>query len=145
MDKETGGRNSGGAGNTMRKTFLPYGLHDVDESDIKAVAETVRSAWITTGPKIGEFEEKVAKYVSAGHGIAVNSGTAALEIAVSSLGLPEGSEVITTPFTFVATSNSIVYNRLKPVFGEKKKGHVQKKPKEKKKKKKKKDKGNTFF
>jgi len=100
----------------MRKRLLPYGLHYIDKEDIKEVVKVLKSNWITTGPKIEEFEKKFADYIGCKFAVAVSSGTAALDIAVASLGIKEGSEVITTPFTFVATSNSIVYNNLKPVF-----------------------------
>ncbi len=100
----------------MSQKFIPYGRHYIDEDDIKEVIEVLKSDWITTGPKIAEFEEAVCGYVNAKFGIAVNSGTSALDIAVASLELPEDSEIITTPFTFVATSNAIIYNNHKPVF-----------------------------
>jgi UDP-4-amino-4,6-dideoxy-N-acetyl-beta-L-altrosamine transaminase len=100
----------------MSERFIPYGLHQIDEDDIDAVVEVLKSDWITTGPKIKEFEDAVCKYIGCKHGVAVNSGTSALDIAVASLELPKGSEIITTPFTFVATSNAIVYNNLTPIF-----------------------------
>jgi len=102
----------------MRKDFLPYGLHDIGEDDIKAVVDILRGNWITTGPTIAEFEKVVAGYVGATHAVAVNSGTAALDIAVGALGLKPGDEAITTPLTFAATSNALVYNGVKPVFAD---------------------------
>jgi len=96
--------------------FIPYGLHSIDEEDIDETIKVLRSDWLTTGPKVKEFEEALCKYVECKHAVAVNSGTSALDIAVQSLNLPKKSEVITSPFTFVATSNSILYNNLKPVF-----------------------------
>lgn len=101
----------------MRKTFLPYALHWIDDEDIEEVVKVLKSDWITTGPKIKEFEDSVCEYVDCKYGIAVNSGTSALDIAVACLGLESG-EVITTPFTFVATANSILFNGLKPVFAD---------------------------
>lgn len=98
--------------------FIPYGLHWIDDDDINEVVKVLKSDWITTGPKIHEFEDAICTYTKTKHCVAVNSGTSALDISVQSLDLPEGSEVITTPFTFVATSNSIIYNRLKPVFAD---------------------------
>ncbi|MFB0500165.1 MAG: UDP-4-amino-4,6-dideoxy-N-acetyl-beta-L-altrosamine transaminase [Candidatus Hadarchaeaceae archaeon] len=100
----------------MRK-FLPYGFHWIDDADIKEVIEVLKSDWIIMGPKVEEFESTICKYIGCKHGVAVNSGTSALDIAVASLGLKEG-EVITTPFTFVATANSILYNGLKLVFAD---------------------------
>ena len=96
--------------------FIPYGHQWIDDDDIDEVVNVLKSDWITTGPKIKEFEDALCSYIGCGHCVAVNSGTSALDIAVQSLNLPEGSEVITTPFTFVATSNAILYNGLKPVF-----------------------------
>jgi UDP-4-amino-4,6-dideoxy-N-acetyl-beta-L-altrosamine transaminase len=99
-------------------SFIPYGRQWIDEDDIKAVEEVLKGDWITTGPKVEEFEHKLASYVGAKHAIAVNSGTSALDIAVACLGIEPGSEVITTPFTFVASSNCLIYNNLKPVFAD---------------------------
>ena len=99
-------------------SFIPYGHQWIDEDDIEEVVKVLRSDWITTGPKIEEFENALCKYIGCEYAVAVNSGTSALDIAVQSMGLPDGSEVITTPFTFVATSNAILYNNLKPVFAD---------------------------
>lgn len=101
----------------MRKKFLPYGFHWIDDADIKGVVDVLKSDWIIMGPKVKEFEDAICKYVGCKHGVAVNSGTSALDIAVGSLGLKKG-EIITTPFTFVATVNSILFNNLKPVFAD---------------------------
>lgn len=98
--------------------FIPYGMHWIDEEDISEVANVLRSNWITTGPKIKEFEDALCAYIGCKYCVAVNSGTSALDIAVQSLDLPEGCEIITTPFTFVATSNAIIYNGHKPVFAD---------------------------
>lgn len=98
--------------------MIPYGHQWIDEKDIHEVIETLESDWITTGPKIGEFEAKLCEYVGCDHAVVVNSGTSALDIAFQSLSLPKGSEVITTPFTFVASSNALLYNGLKPVFAD---------------------------
>ena len=102
----------------MDMDFIPYGKQWIDDDDINEVVSVLKSDWITTGPKIKEFEDALCSYIGCRHCVAVNSGTSALDIAVQSLDLPEGSEVITTPFTFVATSNAIIYNGLKPVFAD---------------------------
>ncbi|NAT09961.1 UDP-4-amino-4,6-dideoxy-N-acetyl-beta-L-altrosamine transaminase [ANME-1 cluster archaeon AG-394-G06] len=96
--------------------FIPYGHQWIDEKDIAEVVKVLKSDWITTGPKIAEFEDALSSYIGCKYAVAVNSGTSALDIAVQTLNLPAGSEVITTPFTFVATSNAILYNNLKPIF-----------------------------
>jgi UDP-4-amino-4,6-dideoxy-N-acetyl-beta-L-altrosamine transaminase len=96
--------------------FLPYGHQWIDEEDIEEVVKVLKSDWITTGPNIEEFENALCRYIGCKYAVAVNSGTSALDIAVQTLNFPEGSEVITSPFTFVATSNALLYNSLKPVF-----------------------------
>jgi UDP-4-amino-4,6-dideoxy-N-acetyl-beta-L-altrosamine transaminase len=98
--------------------FLPYGLHSLDEEDIKAVVKALKGDWITTGPTIPEFEQTLCDYIGCKHAIVVNSGTSALDIAIATLKLPPGSEVITTPFTFVASANAILYNNCKPIFAD---------------------------
>ena len=102
----------------MRKDFLPYGLHDISEEDINSVAGILKGNWITTGPTIAAFEKLIADYVGAKYAVAVNSGTSALDIAVGALGLKPGDEAITTPLTFVATSNALIYHGIKPVFAD---------------------------
>ena len=98
--------------------MIPYGHQWIDEDDIEEVVKVLRSDWITTGPKTKEFEDALCMRIGCEYAVVVNSGTSALDIAVQSLGLPKGSEVITTPFTFVATPNAILYNGLKPVFAD---------------------------
>ena len=98
--------------------FIPYGLHCIDDDDINEVIGALKGEWITTGPKIKEFEDALCAYIGTEYCVAVNSGTSALDIAVQSLEMPKRCEVITTPFTFVATSNSIIYNNFKPVFAD---------------------------
>jgi UDP-4-amino-4,6-dideoxy-N-acetyl-beta-L-altrosamine transaminase len=100
------------------QTFLPYGRQWIDEEDIKAVVEVLRSDWITQGPKIAEFEEKFANYCGSKYAVAVSSGTAALHIACLAAGIKSGDEVITSPITFVASSNCILYCGAKPVFAD---------------------------
>lgn len=99
-----------------RESLLPYGRHDIDEQDIQAVIDVLRSDWITTGPKIGEFEEKFAAYTGAAHAVSFSSGTAALHGAAFAAGLERGDEAITTPFSFCATANCILYQGATPVF-----------------------------
>ena len=105
-------------GTPVRKTFLPYGRQSIDESDIQAVVETLRSDWLTTGPKIAEFEEAFAARVGAEHAVSFSSGTAALHAAAFAAGLKAGDEAITTPLSFVATSNCVLYQGATPVFAD---------------------------
>ncbi|HOI12518.1 MAG TPA: UDP-4-amino-4,6-dideoxy-N-acetyl-beta-L-altrosamine transaminase [Methanoculleus sp.] len=98
--------------------FIPYGHQSIDDKDIQSVVEVLKSDWLTTGPTVDLFERELASYAGARHAVAVNSGTSALDIAVQALALPEGSGIITTPFTFAATSNAILYNGHVPVFAD---------------------------
>jgi len=95
---------------------IPYGKHYIDESDIQSVVDVLRHGMLTQGPKVIEFENKIANYVGAKYAVAVANGTAALHLACMALEIGECDEVITTPNTFVATSNSILYVGAKPVF-----------------------------
>jgi UDP-4-amino-4,6-dideoxy-N-acetyl-beta-L-altrosamine transaminase len=105
-------------GKPVRSTILPYGHQWVDEEDIAAVIEVLKSDWVTQGPKVDEFETKVAEYCGAKYAVAVSSGTAALHAACAVIGISEGDEVITTPITFAATANAVVYCGGKPVFAD---------------------------
>lgn len=98
--------------------LIPYGHQSIDDDDVRSVTEVLKSDWLTTGPTVGLFEQELAEYVGTRHAVAVNSGTSALDIAVQALDLPKGSEIITTPFTFAATSNAILYNGHVPVFAD---------------------------
>ena len=88
----------------------------IEEEEINAVIDVMKSGMIAQGPKVIEFEEEFAKFVGAKYGIATNSGTSALHVALLAAGIGEGDEVITTPFTFAATGNSILYTGARPVF-----------------------------
>lgn len=105
-------------GTPVRKTFLPYGRQSIDESDIQAVVEVLRSDWLTTGPKVAEFEEAFAAWVGSKYAISFSSGTAALHGAAYTAGLKPGDEAITTPLTFAATANCILYQGATPVFAD---------------------------
>ena len=105
-------------GTPVRTSFLPYGRQSVDEADIDSVVEVLRSDWLTTGPKVGEFEEAFAARVGATHAISFTSGTAALHAAAFAAGLKAGDEAITTPMTFAATANCVLYQGATPVFSD---------------------------
>jgi perosamine synthetase len=105
-------------GNPVRKTLLPYGHQSISEEDIQAVGDVLRSSWLTTGPKVGEFEEAVAALVGAKHAVSFSSGTAALHGAAFAAGLKPGDEAITTPMTFAATANCVLYQGAAPVFAD---------------------------
>ena len=99
-----------------KEPFIPFALPLIGEEEVEAVSETLRSGWITTGPKVKEFEKAFASYVGARYAVAVNSCTAALHLALEAVGVEEGDEVLTTPFTFAATAEVIRYFKAKPVF-----------------------------
>lgn len=98
--------------------FIPYGHQYIDDEDIQAVVDVLKGDWLTTGPTVSAFEESLCTYTGCTFAVAVNNGTSALDLAVKALDLPDGSEVITTPFTFAATSNALLYNNLIPVFAD---------------------------
>src|SRR5437660_10672939 len=105
-------------GQPVRETLLPYGRQAIDDDDIQAVVETLRSDWLTTGPKVVEFEEAMASWVGAKHAVSFSSGTAALHAAAFAAGLEPGDEAITTPLTFAATANCVLYQGATPVFAD---------------------------
>jgi perosamine synthetase len=105
-------------GTPVRKTLLPYGRQSISEEDIQAVADVLRSDWLTTGPKVAEFEEALAAWVGAKYAVAFSSGTAALHGAAFAAGLKPGDEAITTPLTFAATANCVLYQGARPVFAD---------------------------
>jgi perosamine synthetase len=105
-------------GTPVRETLLPYGRQSIDEADIQAVVDTLRSDWLTTGPKVAEFEEALAAWVGAKHAVAFSSGTAALHGAAFAAGLKTGDQAITSPLTFAATANCILYQGANPVFAD---------------------------
>jgi UDP-4-amino-4,6-dideoxy-N-acetyl-beta-L-altrosamine transaminase len=105
-------------GRPVRSSFLPYGRQTLDENDIQAVVNVLRSDWLTTGPKVAEFEEAFASYVGTQFAVSFSSGTAALHAASFSAGLKPADEAITTPLTFAATANCVLYQGANPVFAD---------------------------
>jgi dTDP-4-amino-4,6-dideoxygalactose transaminase len=99
-----------------RETFLSFQPPAVGEEEIEAVAETIRSGWLTTGPRTAELEQRFAEYCDARHAGALASGTAALHLSLLALDVGPGDEVITTPITWPATANVIVHTGATPVF-----------------------------
>jgi perosamine synthetase len=102
----------------VRQSTLPYGRQSIDEEDIAAVVEVLRSDWLTTGPKVGEFERALADFVGAREAVAVSNGTAALHAAMYAIGIGPGDEVIVPPMTFAATANCVVYQGGTPIFAD---------------------------
>jgi len=100
----------------VRQAFLPYNLPDIEQGEIDEVIDTLRSGWITTGPKTKEFERRFAGYVGARHAIAVNSCTGGLHVALAAAGIGLGDEVIVPTMTFCATANVAVHVGATPVI-----------------------------
>lgn len=98
-------------GQPVRKEFLPYGHQWIDDYDIKAVTDVLKSDWITQGPKVPEFEKLIADYCNSKYAVAFSSGTAALHAASFAVGISNGDEVITTPITFAADGNCVLFQK----------------------------------
>jgi len=99
-----------------KRGFLPYHQPLLGREEEKEVIDTLRSGWITTGPRTKKFEELFARYIGCNHAIGLNSCTAGLHLALVASGIGDGDEVITSPVTFPATANVIVHQRARPVF-----------------------------
>ena len=91
----------------MRDKFLPFALPEVGDTELAEIKEVLDAGWITTGPKVRRFEAEFAAYVGARHAITVNSCTAAMHLALEAIGLQRGDIVLTTPYTFVATTEAM--------------------------------------
>lgn len=98
--------------------LIPYGRQWIDEEDIDAVVEVLRSNWLTTGPKVEEFEKEFASFTGASEAVAVSNGTAALHAIMYVIGIRPGDEVIVSPLTFVATANAVIFQGGRPVFAD---------------------------
>lgn len=98
--------------------MIPYGRQTIEDDDIKAVVDVLKSDWLTQGPKVQEFEEALCAYADANFAVVFSNGTAALQGAYFAAGLNPGDEVVTTPLTFAATSNAALWQGLRPVFAD---------------------------
>ena len=98
--------------------FLPYGRQEIGDADVKAVTLALVSGWLTTGPRVGEFEQAFARHCGAAEGVAVNSGTAALHCAMRAVGVGAYDEVIVPAITFAASANAAIYESATPVFAD---------------------------
>jgi perosamine synthetase len=100
----------------VNNDFLPFHVPEIGDEEIQSVVETLRSGWLTTGAKVKQLEENFAKYVRAAHGVAVNSGTAALHLALEAFGIKERDEVIVPTMTFTASAEVVLYLKARPVL-----------------------------
>src|SRR5713101_2006630 len=103
---------------SVRENFLPFALPSIGEEEIAEVVDSLRSGWVTTGPKVKRFEADFAEYVGSRHAIALNSCTAGLHIALSALDIGPGDEVIVPALTFCSTANVVVHVGARPVLVE---------------------------
>lgn len=100
----------------MSKRFLPFALPSIGEEEINEITDTLRSGWLTTGPKVQQFEQAFATFTNRPYALAVNSCTAGLHLALEAIGIGPGDKVITTPYTFTATAEVIRYLGADPIF-----------------------------
>ncbi len=105
-------------GDRTEPAFLPYGRQEIGDADVKAVVEALVSGWLTTGPRVVEFEQAFVSHVGAKEGVAVNSGTAALHCAMRALGVGPGDDVIVPAITFAASANAALYEGATPIFAD---------------------------
>jgi dTDP-4-amino-4,6-dideoxygalactose transaminase len=102
----------------QQRLFIPFHRPEIDEAEIDEVVQTLRSGWLTSGPRTAQFEKEFREYVGARHALAVNSGTAAMHLALAALDIGPGDEVITTPLTFCATVTVILHAGATPVLAD---------------------------
>ena len=105
-------------GKPVRSSILPYGHQIVDSADIRSVEEALRSDWLTTGPKVQEFEDSFALYTGVKEAVAVSNGTTALHASMYAVGIEHGDEVIVPAMTFASTANAVVFQGATPVFAD---------------------------
>ncbi|MEW9992084.1 DegT/DnrJ/EryC1/StrS family aminotransferase, partial [Clostridium butyricum] len=94
---------------------IPFSPPDITEEEIQAVCEVLRSGWITSGPQLAKFEEGIEEYCNVEKALALNSATAAMELVLKFFDIKEGDEIITTPYTYTATSSVAVHRGIKPI------------------------------
>src|SRR5437773_2018922 len=102
--------------NCDAREFIPFHAPEIGDAEIESVVETLRSGWLTSGTKVKRFEDDFAEYVGSKHAVAVNSGTAALHLALDAIGIRQDDEVIVPTMTFAATAEVVLYFKAKPVL-----------------------------
>src|SRR5262249_28176243 len=115
MVSRTAERTSGAA-RTTEQSFLPFSEPWIGDDEIQAAVQCLRSGWLSSGPKVVEFEREFSNYVGAPHAVAVNSGTSALHLALEGVGVGPGDEVITSPMTFAATASVVEHLGARPIL-----------------------------
>lgn len=101
---------------------IPFSPPDITDAEINAVVDVLKSGWITSGPKVSEFEKMLSEYCGVNHTVALNSASAALEIVLKVLNMGPGDEILTTPYTYTATASSMLHRGIRPTFVDVKKG-----------------------
>src|SRR6266513_6233793 len=102
--------------NCDARELIPFNAPEIGDAEIESVVETLRSGWLTSGTKVKRFEDDFAEYIGSKHAVAVNSGTAALHLALDAIGIRQGDEVIVPTMTFTATAEVVLYFKAKPVL-----------------------------
>ena len=102
----------------MRDTYLPFHQPSLDNREILAVSDVLESGWITTGPRVSEFESLFSDFIGSQYSVALNSGTAALHLSLASLGISKGSEVVLPSMTFTASAETLIHLGAKPVLAD---------------------------
>ena len=95
---------------------IPFSPPDITEEEIEAVASVLRSGWITSGPQLAKFEKGIEEYLKVNKALALNSATAAMELVLKVFDIKEGDEIISTPYTYTATSSVAVHRGIKPIY-----------------------------
>jgi len=102
----------------MKEMHIPWAMPYIGKEELDEVVDTIKSTWVTMGPKVKRFESEIAGYIGVKHGIAVNSGTAALDVALKMIDIQPGDEVIIPAMTYIATANAVLYQHAKPVLAD---------------------------
>ena len=102
----------------MKEMRVPWAMPYIGKEELDEVVDTIKSTWVTMGPKVKRLEGEVANYIGVKHGIAVNSGTAALDVALKMIDIQPGDEVIIPAMTYIATANAVLYQHANPVLAE---------------------------
>ena len=98
------------------KRNIPFSPPDITDQEIDAVVEVLKSGWITSGPNLASFEKEIEEYCNVDNSIALNSATASMELVLKTLDIKEGDEIISTPYTYTATSSVAVHRGIKPIY-----------------------------
>ena len=102
----------------MKEMHIPWAMPYIGKEELDEVVDTIKSTWVTMGPKVKRLESEISSYIGVKYGVAVNSGTAALDVALKMIGIQPGDEVIIPAMTYIATANAVLYQHAKPVLSD---------------------------